>query len=280
MPELPEVEAVRRLLDRVLVGRTIVEVEAAPDDIVFEGLSPEMVCAALLGKTVVGTGRKGKIFWLQLSEKPWLFGHLGMSGWVREVGGDGPRLVSHGDAPLDDEEGRPRFLKWMLTTDEGRRVAFTDGRRLGRVWLGDDPARDPRVAALGPDVLLTPISGQDLAAVVSKRKAPIKSLLLDQRFFAGVGNWVADEVLYQARIAPARLGASLSPEEAAALADALKRVVEFAVEVGADADRYPEDWLFAHRWGGKYGSEAVMGKAIRRDKIGGRTTAWVPDLQR
>lgn len=280
MPELPEVETVRRLLHQTLVGRTVVEVEAAPDEIVYEGLSPEVVCSAVLGRSVVGTGRKGKIFWIELDGKPWLFGHLGMSGWVRELGEEGPRLVSHGDAPLDDEEGRPRFLKLMLTTDENRRVAFTDGRRLGRIWLGDDPTKDPRVAALGPDALLSPLTAQDMARVFVNRRAPIKSLLLDQRLFAGVGNWVADEVLYQARIAPARPANSLTDPEVAALADALRNVLKFAVDVDADAGRYPEDWLFAHRWGGRHGSDAVMGRPIRRDKIGGRTAAWVPDLQR
>src|SRR4051812_36622723 len=111
MPELPEVESVCRLMREVLVGKKIAAAEVAADEIVLGGTPPAAVEKALVGHKVVDVGRKGKYWWIELDETPWVFGHLGMSGWIRELGKDSRRLHSHGEAPLDDEEGRPRFLK-------------------------------------------------------------------------------------------------------------------------------------------------------------------------
>src|SRR3954465_7570465 len=139
MPELPEVETVRRIMRRVLKGHKIVDVEVVPDTIIFGSTPPEAFVEALKGRTVTEIGRKGKYWWIELDHKPWLFGHLGMAGWIRELGASTTRLREHGNAPLDDENGRPRFLKFLLTTDEGKRISFTDARRLGRVWLSEGP---------------------------------------------------------------------------------------------------------------------------------------------
>lgn len=280
MPELPEVETVRRVMRGALAGHRIVEAEVVPDDIVLGSTPPEAVAEALVGRTVVDIGRKGKYWWIELDSKPWLFGHLGMAGWIRELGASTIRLREHGNAPLDDDNGRPRFLKLMLTAETGRRIAFTDGRRLGRLWLRDGPEEDPRIRQLGFDCLDELPAPKDLFKLVHRRTAPIKAVLLDQGLFAGVGNWIADEALYHARIAPKRTADTLKPIEVARLHDALDRVVRFAVKVGADKDQFPEDWLFASRWGGKSGRKEIDGRKIVRETVGGRTTAWVPGFQR
>lgn len=279
MPELPEVETARRTLQRVLVGHKIVSAEAPDDHIVLSGLSGHDVEKALVGAEVTGIGRRGKYWWIDLDRKPCVMGHLGMAGWIRELGAPSIRLREHGQAPFEDEQGRPRFLKLMLKTDEGKRVVFTDGRRLGRLWLGD-PATDERIQALGPDMLESPPSAAELHRILSARKAPIKALLLDQALFAGVGNWIADETLYQSGISPKRPGSSLSLMEVERLRKALLGILQTAVDVGADSEKYPKDWLFMHRWGGKNGVEEIGGKAIVRERVGGRTTAWVPSKQK
>ncbi|HEY0865943.1 MAG TPA: DNA-formamidopyrimidine glycosylase family protein [Fimbriimonas sp.] len=280
MPELPEVETVRRLMRRELAGQRIARAKVAPDDIVVVGGTPERLEQALVGSTVADIGRKGKFWWLQLDRSPWLFGHLGMSGWIRALDKPTLRLHSHGEAPLDDEDGMPRFLKMLIETENGNRVAFTDGRRLGRLWLGESPESDPQIAKLGPDVFEEIPSGEELEKVLARRKAPIKALLLNQALFAGVGNWVADEALYQAGIAPMRLANSLSPEEVRRLRDSLHHVVSFAIDAEADHRKYPGNWLFGARWGGKRGADEVDGLKIVRETIGGRTTAWVPEKQK
>jgi formamidopyrimidine-DNA glycosylase len=279
MPELPEVESVRRLMQRTLGGKRIAEVEVAPDEIVLGGAPPDAVRSALLGRTVQSVGRKGKYWWIELDEKPWLFGHLGMSGWIRQIGADSIRLHSHGEAPLDDDTGRPRFLKLLIRAEDGSTVAFTDGRRLGRLWLGDSPEQDRAISKLGFDCLDELPTAKKLHLMLQKRKAPIKAVLLDQGLFAGVGNWIADETLYQARIAPARLANSLSDKEVKALRSALAHILKTAVDADADYRTFPDSWLFQHRWGGDRGADRIGGKEIVRQTIGGRTTAWVPSRQ-
>ncbi|HSI72475.1 MAG TPA: DNA-formamidopyrimidine glycosylase family protein [Fimbriimonas sp.] len=280
MPELPEVESVRRLMQRVLVGKVIVAAEVAPDEIVLSGTPPEAVEAALVGKTVKGVGRKGKYWWIELDEKPWLFGHLGMSGWVRHLGRDTIKLHSHGKAPLDDAEGRPRFLKLLIEVEGGEQIAFTDRRRFGRLWLGDGPDSDPAISKLGFDCLTELPSAKVMREKLARRKAPIKAVLLDQGLFAGIGNWIADEVLYQSKIAPNRLANTLSKYEVTALRAAISKVLRTSVEVDADYKLFPESWLFHHRWGGGRGTDRIAGKEIVRETVGGRTTAWVPERQR
>jgi len=280
MPELPEVEAVRRLMRRVLQGKRIVRAEVAPDEIVLSNARPEAVEAALVGRTVQDIGRKGKFWWLELDETPWVFGHLGMSGWIRELGTESIRLHSHGDAPLDDESGRPRFLKLLVEVEGGGRIAFTDGRRLGRLWLAEGPHADPQVQRLGFDCHENLPEVDELHARLQKRKSPIKAVLLDQALFAGVGNWIADETLYHAGIAPKRLASTLTREEVTALHAALIKILGHAVGVEADYTRFPEDWLFHHRWGGGKGATELLGDSIVRETVGGRTTAWVPARQR
>ncbi len=278
MPELPEVETVCRLMRRVLVGHVITSVEVVPDSIVFGAAPSEAIVNALRGRAVTSIGRKGKVWWVETESTPVLFGHLGMSGWIRELGAPTIRLKEHGNAPLDDEKDQPRFLKLLISTSEAQ-LAFTDPRRLGRIWLGASADVDFRVKRLGPDALVALPSGQKFQALFAKRRAPIKASLMDQTILSGIGNWVADEVLYHARIAPGRLGTTLTPPEFARLRRAITFVLSVAVDLGADDARYPTDWLFHHRWGGSRGHVKLGHYEIVREQVGGRTTAWIPALQ-
>lgn len=280
VPELPEVETVRRTLERTLVGKKIVEAEIAPDEIVLKGISPDLIQAALVGRTVTAAGRRGKYFWLELDEKPWLFAHLGMAGWLREIGVPTIRLREHGNAPLEDKEGRPKFLKMRLKAEDGSEVVLTDGRRLSRIWLCESPEKDAAISKLSRDMYLDLPTADEIHKRIAKKAAPIKAILLDQAVFAGVGNWIADEVLYVAGIRPSRLGNSLSIDETGKLREAIKMVLDHAVKVGADKEQFPESWLFHYRWGGGKGDDLIEGQQIVREQIGGRTTAWVPSRQK
>ena len=136
-----------------------------------------------------------------------------------------------------------------------------------------------RISRLGFDCYDELPSAKELGVILGKRKAPIKAILLDQGLFAGVGNWIADETLYHARISPKRSADSLKPKEVERLREALRMVMETAVDAGADSDKYPADWIFSSRWGGKRGRSEIDGKKIVRETVGGRTTAWVPGWQ-
>ncbi len=263
MPELPEVETARRLVERASRGRRITAVFTAPDRLVFDGVREAVLRAALVGATVVGSARRGKHFWLELDRRPFPCFHLGMTGGFHFYRG---------------ETGRPRFLVLELELEHGLRIGYSDPRRLGRIRLREDPPGEAPIAALGFDPVLDLPGVAAFAALVRARRRPIKALLLDQGFAAGVGNWIADEVLFQARVAPTRSAHGLSDAEIARLRRALGRIVGHAVSVSADDARFPRSWLFHVRWGRKPGARC-QGHPVQFTTVGGRTTAWVPALQ-
>ncbi|HCQ99475.1 MAG TPA: hypothetical protein DIU48_08645 [Acidobacteria bacterium] len=277
MPELPEVERARRLIEGVAAGHRIKRVTCARDTIVFDRVSPNRVRHVLAERTVVAVHRHGKHLWLELDQRPWPCFHLGMTGEVFARGGTPPQLNS--TPPVQTKAWPPRFTKIHLVIDTGAELAMTNKRRLGRIRLRDDPARELPISRLGFDPLLDLPSPQRFVDALHSRSTTIKALLLDQTFAAGVGNWIADEVLYQARIDPRRRANALSVAEAKRLRTKLKRIIETAVLVDADKSLFPRDWLFHRRWGRKRGT-TIRGKPIEFLTIGGRTTAWVPAVQR
>ena len=276
MPELPEVETARRAAAAVAVGRRITRVTVANDPIVFAGASPHRIRRALLGRRVGAVRRHGKHFWLELDRRPWLCAHFGMAGGLSTSRQTAVRLMS--SSGRNRSAWPPRFTKLHLTFDDGHELAIADGRRLGRIRLLRDPATEPPIAGLGFDALRGLPSPARFRALARARGVPVKGLLLDQSFAAGVGNWIADEVLYQAGIAPRRPAGSLSDAELDRLRARLRSVIRRAVLVRADGDRFPRSWLFHRRWNRRPGITA-RGETIRWETIAGRTAAWVPAVQ-
>jgi formamidopyrimidine-DNA glycosylase len=279
VPELPEVEAARVLAQRVAAGRRIVDVACSADPIVFEGVSAARVTRALRGRRVMAVRRRGKHLWLALDRRPWPTFHFGMAGGFHSTAGRGVRLVSHGSVDRF-KEWPPRFAKLHLRFDDGGELVMTDGRRLGRIRLRRDPTTEPPISLLGWDALHELPPPARFRAMLRERKAPIKAVLLDQSFSAGVGNWIADEVLYQAKIAPRRRADTLTSQEAGRLRTKIRSVMKTAVGARSDSDRYPRGWLFHHRWGRNAEARTARGERIRHMTVGGRTTAWVPAVQR
>ncbi|MCU0728464.1 MAG: hypothetical protein MUE73_22215 [Planctomycetes bacterium] len=265
MPELPEVERARKLLDTVATGRRIVRAVAIEDPIVYEGATPEEVARALRGRRVEAVRRRGKHLWIELDVRPWPLFHFGMTGGFAVRG--------------PDATWPPRFVRLTLRLDDGTEIAFRDARRLGRIRLRRDPEKELPVSALGFDALLDPPPAAAFAEALRGRRTALKALLLDQSFAAGVGNWIADEVLYQARIDPRRPASSLALEEAKRLRARLIVIVRQAVSVDADSDRFPPHWLFHRRWGRAKDARTTGGERIEFTTVGGRTTAYVPAVQ-
>ncbi|XP_050943352.1 formamidopyrimidine-DNA glycosylase isoform X3 [Cucumis melo] len=167
----------------------------------------------------------------------------------------------------------------LVQLDDGVDLSFTDKRRFAKVSLLEDPASVPPISKLGPDALLEPMALDEFIESLEKKKLAIKTLLLDQSYISGIGNWVADEVLYQARIHPNQSAATLSKESCAALHKSIQEVIEKALEVGADSSRFPNNWIF-HSREKKPGKAFVDGKEIHFITTGGRTSAFVPELQK
>ena len=282
MPELPECERGRKVLEQAAKGRTISRVTAAEDEIVFDGIQPKAFARALVGRTATGTGRRGKYIWLVLDQGPAALFHFGMTGAFEVPGGDHLVLESDPKAtpantPLP--EWPPRFTKVHFFFDDGGELVMTNKRRLGRIRLIDDPLGEEPIASLGFDPLLDPPSPTDFSAMLEKRKGTIKGVLLDQGFAAGVGNWIADEVLYQAKIDPRRRACDLDTGEVRRLRSKLLAIIERACAVDADKARLPKTWLFHHRWGKVAGAKTSKGEAIESMTVAGRTTAWVPEVR-
>jgi len=266
MPELPEVECWgRRVAEAACVGRVIESVYAdAAERIVIDGVSPGTLARRLKGRRVEACHRRGKQMWWTLDRGPHPLWHFGMTGAFHVY-----------DTPSE----RPRFLKVELRLDDGRRFGFADARRFGRVRLRDAPLAEPPLSELGPDAYHELPDAAWFVEQFRGRNTPIKALLLNQSFLAGVGNWIADEVCYQAKLAPQRRANELSATEAKRVRAKLRHVLTKACDWEADYTRFPRTWLFHHRWGKNEDALTGRGEEIAFDTVGGRTTAWVPKVQ-
>jgi formamidopyrimidine-DNA glycosylase len=296
MPELAEVEIARRRVEKALKRKKIVRVVPAfGDRTVFDKASPEEVKKALLGAKVKGTGRVGKYFWIELDRRPWVVLHLGMTGNVVIEDKRGNRTEGWGTIAPDrgarvhgkiakkpssrKTEELPRFSRLFLVASDGTKVAMTDPRRFGRIRLAENPREESPIAGLGYDPLVNPPTARHLEDALARRRIAVKTVLLDQGIFAGIGNWLADEILYQARLDPHRAASSLTKGEIARLRSKMLEVVHRAVRVDADSEKFPKGWLFHRRW--SKGRDAKDAKEkLLFDTIGGRTSAWSPSRQK
>jgi formamidopyrimidine-DNA glycosylase len=265
VPELPEVEAYRRLAEAAALGRRIAAVEAPDPWFLKGGLTASAVRAALEGASLLAARRRGKLLILDTDRGSRLGLRFGMTGRlvVDGASGVGRLLYTSGR----DEPGWDRFT---LHLDGGvassGRLRVNDPRRLGGVVLDPDEER------LGPDALT--VSAVELASALAGSAAPLKARLLDQARLAGVGNLMADEVLWRARLSPLRPASSLAPAEVRRLHRELRRTVAVLIERGGS---HLGDLTPSRLPGGTCPRD---GAPLRRDTVGGRTTWWCPEHQR
>lgn len=262
MPELPEVEAARRFLERACLNLTIEKVTTREsgggprdglfDDIVIELKGNQMtegqIQHALQGLTLAKVCRKGKQLWLEFSSGDLVvMFHLGMTGAIVLKGHDIPLYFRSN--PKDYKHWPPKFTKFLLQFSDGTLLAFRDPRRLGRIKLVTKAELDRLTSKLATDPLSPSIpTAKELQKQLEGVTAPIKAVLLDQeRVFCGIGNYLADEILYQARIHPASPAAALQEGHLEALLKAMRYVIK-TIDVDSDYKGFPEDWLFHSRW--------------------------------
>jgi formamidopyrimidine-DNA glycosylase len=258
MPELVEIEAYRRLADRV-VGRTIASVDAPDAWYVKDGNSPRALARVLKGKTITGTRRIGKLLLVD-TDGPTIGMRFGMTGRLVVDGIDGVEELIYSSRRKD-----PAWDRFALRFTDGSRLTINDPRRLGGVAL------DPHEAAMGPDADCVTL--QDLR-VVLQSDAPLKARLMNQARLAGVGNLIADELLWRAGLAPERMARSLNDEETKALHKHLKATLRDLDKRGGS---HTGDFIKHRTPGGRCPKD---GAALRRATVGGRTTWWCPEHQR
>ena len=273
MPELPEVETIRRGLARLAPsGSRIARVETRRKDLRFP--LPRGLARRLEDRTITGYRRHGKYLLWDTSGGPTLLSHLGMSGSWRHCPDEDERVHDH----------------LYLHLGDGRRLAYHDPRRFGYVDLVKPGAEasHPRLGHLGPDALdEAEFDGAYLRRQLAGRKAAIKSLLLDQRLVAGVGNIYAVEALFRARIRPRRAGGRISGPRLDRLAAAVRAVLLEAIESGGSTLRDyvsadGEMGYFQHRFAvyGRDGEPCPQcATTLQGAVLGGRATVWCKRCQ-
>ena len=234
MPELPEVETVRRGLGPVLEGARLARVEQRRPDLRFP--FPEGFVQRLTGARVLSLDRRAKYLLGRLDRGEVLVMHLGMSGRFEiENGGLAKRPGEFVYAPAAD----PRHAHVVFETEAGARVTYFDPRRFGYMGLVDAAALEthPWFAGLGPEPLGPEFTAAHLAAAFAGRKQPVKAMLLDQRVVAGLGNIYVCEALHRAGISPERLAGRVTKAKLGALASAVREVLGEAIEAGGSTLR-------------------------------------------
>ncbi|MBL9059288.1 MAG: bifunctional DNA-formamidopyrimidine glycosylase/DNA-(apurinic or apyrimidinic site) lyase [Mangrovicoccus sp.] len=234
MPELPEVETVRRGLVPVMEGRLILAAEARRPDLRWP--LPANMPERLAGARVLTLRRRSKYILADLSTGETLLIHLGMSGRMVVSAGDGRAL------PGDFHHSHPAPEKHdhvILDMEGGVRVTFNDARRFGAMDLMPSATADahPLLVSLGPEPLGNGFDEGYLVAALHGRKTPIKAALLDQRMVAGLGNIYVAEALFRAGIAPRRLAGRVAPARAAGLVPVIRAVLLEAIEAGGSTLR-------------------------------------------
>ena len=277
MPELPEVEIARRLIADVALGRRIVGVDDA-DTFVCRPHTPGELRAALTGRMLIAAHRRGKTMWCETSDVDSLAGsdgpcgpdlgiHLGMSGRIVVTAKDG-WVAEGGDPPGRDAQ--PRRAEWdrfTLEFADGGRLALFDKRRLGRIVL------NPDIDALGPDA--AEVTPAQFRALITKGRVAVKARLLYQSKMAGIGNLLADEILWQAKISPATPVNRLQRKDVDRLYRVLRSVLAAALAAGGGA--HTGDVIAARRPGG---SCPRCGAEMAHGTVGGRSTWWCSREQR
>lgn len=286
MPELPEVEIVRRGLDGTVLGRRLVAVEtfSAGSFIAPVGALGRL----LLGHTLCRVARRGKLLIIDLDDGAHLLIHLMMTGQLVVVE-RGRTLFAGGHPSRSLLEPMPNLTTRVLFRFSGDRLLyFNDPRRFGRIRLLDASslAADPFLRSLGPEPLTEAFTLAGFRAELRRHaRAQVKAVILDQSVVAGIGNIYADESLHLARVHPARRAGSLTAAEARRLRNAIRSVLARAIETGGT--RFPEaepgrlSGYVAHaRVFAREGEPCpVCGAPIERLRVAGRTTRVCPCCQ-
>jgi len=265
MPELAEVDYFRRQWDPGL-GQKIEEALVHPQARIFRGTDTRALVAALTEAKLERSEARGKqmLFVAGKGKQVWLGLHLGMTGKLR----------------LEKPGFHPARHEHMVLRQARHALVFQDARLFGRVLFAEGAEAPPWWAKQAPDLLSRQFSVGALGKFLQRRaRSPIKAVLLMQERFPGIGNWMADEILWRAGIHPRQPAGSLD----AAMRRVLHREIRFVCRealriIGRDWDDPPESWLFRHRWA-RGGKCPRTGGKLRHATIGGRTTCWSPARQ-
>jgi len=262
MPELAEVAYYARRWEPG-IGEKIVAVDTQSRSRVFRSCDPSKLENGLIGQKLLRIQTHGKQMLFEFSGGQWLLIHLGMTG----------SLEAH---PLAYSPAKHDHL--VISTRK-HALVFNDPRQFGSVQHGSEGA--PELwKTLPPQPMDADFGLERLRSVLGKHpRAPLKALLLDQRYFPGIGNWMADEVMWQLKLHPETPAGSLTAKQSSALWKTLRKVCDVALKtIGVDWTDPPKTWLFTHRWD-KARACPRCGTTLIKIDLRGRTACWCPQCQ-
>jgi len=271
MPELAEVDYFRKLWNPGL-GHRIDKVLIHPRVRLFRGTKTTQLVRALTGAMLERSESRGKqmLFVAKpqkgaVKDRAWLGVHLGMTGELR----------------LEPADYEPNRHDHLVLHQAKHSLVFEDPRIFGRVLFAQSPQAPDWWAKLPPDLLSSAFTVEALNIFLKRRaRAPLKAVLLMQERFPGIGNWMADEILWRAAIHPRQPAGSLNPAKTKVLYREIHFVCREALRIiGKDWSDPPKSWLFLHRWK-KGGTCPRTGAKLQHATIGGRTTCWSPARQK
>jgi formamidopyrimidine-DNA glycosylase len=253
MPELPDVETFKQYLDATSLHQRISGVDVR-NAYVLEGVSGRELARQLKGHCFESSRRHGKHLFVCVDEDLWLRLHFGMTGSLQ--------YFKHA-------EQAPPHTRALFVFANNYRLAFDDQRMFGEIALIKRVDEFLKKRGLGPDAL--DIDLAEFKQVLAKYRGAVKSILMNQKLIAGIGNIYVDEILFRARIHPATHVSSLKDKRVAKLFRAMRYILAKAIEAKAEVDLMPKSWLLPHR--GKGGKCPRCGRELKSSTIGGRT-AW------
>ncbi|WP_179381453.1 Fpg/Nei family DNA glycosylase [Jannaschia marina] len=259
MPELPEVEALRRRIEDGALHRTIARVRPGNDTAHIE--VPDAAGRKRLeGRQFSRATRHGKYLFAGSDGGPWLALHMGMAGSVRLY---------------DDGDAQPDYARLIVEFEGDRRLAFRDPRKFGWARVIDAPEDEIAARDLGPDALA--IDAETFAQRIGQSRGAVKSALMAQEKLAGVGNLWADETLYQTGTHPETRGTDLGDGKLSDLHTAMRRILTGVCDTNATYSDLPDAWLIHRRETGRACSRCDG--TLTSEKVGGRTSYFCPSHQ-
>jgi formamidopyrimidine-DNA glycosylase len=253
MPELPDVETFKRYLNANSLHQRIEDVDVRKA-YVLKDTSARELARKLKGRRFELSRRHGKHLFVRADDDVWLRLHFGMTGSLQY---------------FKNDEQAPRHTRVLFAFANNHCLAFDDQRQFGQISLLTDVDEFLKKRALGPDALDLDLG--KFRKILAKHRGAVKSILMNQRLIAGIGNIYADEILFRTRVHPATEISLLDGKALTKLFRATHYILQKAIAAKADVNRMPKSWLLPHR--GKGGKCPRCGRKLRSAKVGGRT-AW------
>ena len=258
MPELPEVENYRIYLEDTSMNRLITGIEIVDQRLIK--VPEDVLQNELINKSFVSSRRIGKYLFISTSGTQILVVHFGLTGNLEFY---------------KDVEDRPKYAQVLFHFNDGFTLAYLSRRKFGWIDLANDIENFRKTKKLGRDA--TEIAFEEFYEPIKKSKAPIKSKLLDQKYFAGIGNWIADEILYQSKLHPKSMAYRLTKQDFKLLFEKMQHILAVALQHHAVFEEFPEYFLIHNRKDG--GTCYHTGDDLVRIEVGGRGSYVSPEWQ-